>query len=145
MFDSLLCSKQSIEGIHVYLYDRGGKTELNLSGPDKTGLLNIINDMFFRIDHNMRLYIDSSRAESIMNEQKAFEIVFENETEMITENIGTFKLTKLMIPLSGDLSPDLAERRIIFLTGNPAYSGSPLVSTCDEKTIEQFFSLSKGM
>ena len=111
MFNSLICGEQGNEGMKIYLYDKGQKTDIRLSSSEQTELLNLVNTLFSGIESNLRLHIDPSRVESIKNDNKALEIVFDEETELATKNIGTFKITNLMIPLSGDLSPDVIRKK----------------------------------
>ncbi len=141
MLNSILCGKQVNDGFKVYLYDKGEKTEILLSSSDKSELPGILNELFLNINSVMRLHVDPDRAESIKKEDKAVEIIFNDEVSFKTKDIGEYKLIHLMIPLSGDLSLDQNEKRVIFLTGNPEYSGSPLVSNCDEVPLEKLLKM----
>lgn len=141
MSETLMCGKQNSDGFKIYLYDKGIKSEIKLSSSEQSELPGIIHEMFSDINSEMRLHVDTERAESIKNENKACEIVFDEEISLKTKNKGSYKIQRLMIPLSGDLSGDPNENRIIFLTGNPEYSGSPLVSNCDEITLEKFLKI----
>ena len=141
MLNSILCGKQVNDGFKVYLYDKGEKTEILLSSSDKSELPGILNELFLNINSVMRLHVDPDRAESIKKEDKAVEIIFNDEVSFKTKDRGEYKLIHLMIPLSGDLSLDQNEKRVIFLKGNPEYSGSPLVSNCDEVPLEKLFKM----
>lgn len=141
MTNSFLCSNQGEEGYGIFKYDNGTKSEVKLSSSDQTELLNIVKELFSDIDDELRLYVDSERVESVKNEDKVLEIIFDKETELKTKSKGEIKFNRLLIPLSGDLFMDTNEKRIIFLTGNPDYSGSPLISNCDEKTLEKFLNI----
>jgi len=141
MLNSILCGKQVNDGFKVYLYDKGEKTEILLSSSDKSELPGILNELFLNINSVMRLHVDPDRAESIKKEDKAVEIIFNEEVSFKTKDRGEYKLIHLMIPLSGDLSLDQNEKRVIFLTGNPEYSGSPLVSNCDEVPLEKLLKM----
>lgn len=141
MTNSFLCSQQSNEGFNIYMYENGNKTQLKLSSSDQTELLNIVKKLFSDIDDELRLYVDSERVESIKKEDKVLEIILNKETALSTKNQGVYKLDRLLIPLSGDLSLDVNENRILFIIGNPDYSGSPLVSDCDKLTLEKLIKL----
>lgn len=141
MINSILCNDQSKEGLEIYIYENGNKSVVKLSSSEKSELLNIIDDLFSDIDDELRLYVDPERVESIKNEDKALEIVFDNETELATKSRGKYKLDRLLIPLTGELSLNKNENNIIFLTGNPDYAGSPLSSNCNENTLKRFLKL----
>ncbi|MCB0727874.1 MAG: hypothetical protein KDD00_10445 [Ignavibacteriae bacterium] len=141
MINSILCKYQSKEGLEIYIYENGNKSVVKLSSSEKSELLNIIDELFSDIDDELRLYVDPERVEEIKKDDKALEIVFDKETELITKNRGKYKLDRLLIPLTGELSLNKNENNIIFLTGNPDYAGSPLSSNCNENTLKRFLKL----
>lgn len=141
MANSFLCGNQGDEGYGIFLYDNGKKSEIKLSSSDQTELLNTVYELLKNIDDEYRLYVDSERVELIKKNDKAIEIIFDKEKAIITKSKGTINLDRLLIPLTGDLSYDQNENRVTILTGNPDYSGSPLISDCDEKTLLKFLKL----
>ena len=141
MVNSIQCNGQSNDGSEIYMYVNGNKSVVNLSGSEKSELLNIIEEMFSDIDDELRLYVDHDRVESIKKEDKALEIVFDKETVLTTKSRGNYKTDRLLIPLTGDLSLNKNENSIIFITGNPDYSGSPLNSNCNKNTLMRFLKL----
>ncbi|MCB0729101.1 MAG: hypothetical protein KDD00_16660 [Ignavibacteriae bacterium] len=141
MSESLMCGKNYNDGFKIYLYDKGEKKEILPGSAVRSELPGILSEMFFNVNSEMRLYVDTERTESIKKEYKTVEIIFDEEVSFKTKARGSYKFNRLMIPLSGDLAYDRKEHRIIFLTGNPEYSGSPLVSNCDELTIQKLLKI----
>lgn len=120
------CNGSNANMIITY-FDKGKTQRIQLEPSKERQLTKEIEDIFSGVDSELRLYVDSSRVESLKASDKSIEIILNESKTFITEKKGSYKLNRIIIPLSGDLFLNPKLDPFILIKGNDMYSGSPLV------------------
>lgn len=121
------CDKDS-SSINIYLYEKGNKIQLDKSELDIVLINNLLNKILENTDNYLRLYMDEGRFESLKQEEKAAEFVFQNEMKVTSSQLGELKFKRIFFPLTGDFAGSEKTSNITLFIGDDKYFPEPISS-----------------
>lgn len=98
----------------VFHYNRGKKQQIkkNKAVELEENITNCLGNVIDRL----RLYIDEERIQEIYNEEKLWEVIYDNEIVFNMGLFGEWKTERILLPQTGDLVVTAKEKTLTILT-----------------------------
>jgi hypothetical protein len=94
------------KGMKAYTYAHGTKAERRLTAPDQETVKTIIAELFEGTSDMLRVRVDDDRINDIRTKERAIEIVFDQLQTFKSNDLGSFSIRRLFIPVTGDYVGD---------------------------------------
>lgn len=86
-----------------------------------------ISELFYNTDEMIQLIVTQDLINSIKKENKCIEVVYDNLISVKSKKLGSFKIKKILIPLSGKyIGNQESPSAIIFIANDKGYITGPL-------------------
>lgn len=85
-----------------------------------------IEELIFETTEILKLLVSSERVEMIKSNETCIEVIFEKRIRVNSKKLGSFKIDRLLIPLSGDFIGTEKSPVITIFLGDKNYMSGPL-------------------
>lgn len=122
------CKKEQSD-MTVIIFKGGKSFDYTLSLEDKERVNEIVRNIFLGIDQNLKLYFSEQRLKDFKNSEEVLEIIYSKPVVLTTKEFGSFKVKKIIFPLTGDFIGSANNPEITIVTGEEGYDSTPLRNT----------------
>lgn len=99
---------------------------LEVTDDEKAVISKTVEDLLSESDDFYELIVTGSIIESIRNNEKFIELIFNEKQTIQTDRFGNLSVKRILVPLTGKYA---ANGQAVFLTGVNDYSNTPLINS----------------
>lgn len=119
------CKQMDISSFKILYFKNGQEIELDNYQSEK--IIQNISKLFLGADQIIQQIVSEDFIKQVKEENEVIEISFTNVIELKSEKLGSYKIKKLLIPLSGDyVGNEEFPSVIIFAANDKGYITGPL-------------------
>ncbi len=112
--------------MNLTIYQDGKSTEVRPDAQRSEKIQSCVMKLLAGADDVLRLYVGEDRIASLRAHEHCVEIQYDSAMSFATKQFGTMKLTRVLLPLTGDLAGDAASPVATVIVGDPDYQSGPL-------------------
>lgn len=125
----------------ISYYSNSKAQNPKLSVKQEEEILNLVTDLISSSNDILKLLVDESRIEEIKQNETAIEIIFDEYKIFTSDELGTDKVKKLFLPLSGDFIGNNEDPVITIFLGDESYFSGPYRNENGLETLNKIKSL----
>ncbi len=112
----------------IKYFSNGKEKSVSIPRENVEEFSDLLRKLIGGIDDEARLVIDDERIELLKQNDNAVEIFFEADQKFSSQEFSEYPVSKILIPLSGDLSTTENEKAVVILLGRNIYDSSPYIN-----------------
>jgi hypothetical protein len=94
--------REEDKSMQIIYFEKGKTVEIDNQKLNLQELNNILKSLFYSTDDMLKVRVDSTRIAEIMDIDSGIEINFKEPQQFNSKDFGSFNISKLLIPFSGD-------------------------------------------
>jgi len=107
-----------------YYFNRGIYKKIKIQQPEN--YYNILMELIRGTDEILKLLVSEERIDKIKHDESGIEIIFNESIRIHSQNLGIFKINKLLIPFEGYYVGNEKDPMSTIFIGDNGYMSGPL-------------------
>ncbi len=138
---SFLNCPQRNTAMKIKYFSNGKEKSISIPRDNVEELTALLRNLISGIDDEARLVVDDERIEMLKQNDNTVEIVFEKKQKFNSAEFSEYPISKILIPLSGDLSTTENENAVVIFLGKNIYDSSPYINQNGKSDLKKIIAI----
>lgn len=125
----------------IKYFSNGKEKSISIPRDNVEELTALLRNLISGIDDEARLVVDDERIEMLKQNDNTVEIVFEKKQKFNSAEFSEYPISKILIPLSGDLSTTENENAVVIFLGKNIYDSSPYINQNGKSDLKKIIAI----
>ncbi len=130
--------------MNVYYYDGGNRSQVHLQSSDATAVRKALFRLVEESDDRLSVYVGKAMREQITTSDTVVEVVLSSTVSLNSSVLGTHRVRRVLLPITGYLGGNDRDPGAIFLIGDEEYLSTPLGNSRGRPLVREIFRIVEG-